>query len=301
MRFKKSRYPVGSILEWSEFQPWRSPYGLVAYACCSSQADMLQAVRNFEAEKEKLKKSLIASKLFIDMHIKHEMSEEYRSSLTSKAANSRKILRNLNNNQLFSIKFSSTIILDVENLSANSLSMRTSGIDTASFDTASVYSTETLTSITTSIDPLTGGLVSLELDNKLDSLTSDNNSDLDPLSATTSTTTATSLPPERGGPRKILLSHNSANDVPSASLSLPNPNESWSANMSKADETELNTKLKHLDKDVVYLDFLFAQTGVDKIAVIVENEKTKVEQALKEMANSIFKKLLSQIKGKNWI
>lgn len=186
-------------------------------------------------------------------------------------------------------------------MSTNSL--RTSGIDTASLDTASVYSTETLTSITTSIDPVTGGLVSLEFDNKLDSLTSDNNSDLDPLSAT-STTTNSHLP-ERG-PRKILLSHNSANDVSSASLSLassssavPNPNESWSANMSKADEAELNTKLKHLDKDVVYLDFLFAQTGVDKIAVIVENEKTKVEQALKEMANSIFKKLLSQIKGKN--
>lgn len=81
MRFKKSKYPVGNILDWCEFQPWRSPYGLVAYACCSSQAEVLEALRAFEAEKERLKKSLIASKLFIDMHMKHEMSEEYCNSL----------------------------------------------------------------------------------------------------------------------------------------------------------------------------------------------------------------------------
>ena len=86
MRFKKSRYPIGNILDWCEFQPWRSPYGLVAYACCSSQADILKAVRNFESEKEKLKKSLIASKLFIDLHIKHEMSEEYRNSLAASSS-----------------------------------------------------------------------------------------------------------------------------------------------------------------------------------------------------------------------
>lgn len=88
MRFKKTRYPVGNILEWCEFQPWRSPYGLVAYACCSSQEDMLKAVRNFEAEKEKLKKSLIASKLFIDMHIKHETSLEYQNSLIASSTTS---------------------------------------------------------------------------------------------------------------------------------------------------------------------------------------------------------------------
>lgn len=81
MRFKKYKYPVGSILDWCEFQPWRSPYGLVAFASCSSQAEILEAVRQFELEKERLKKSLIASKLFIDIHIKHETSEEYHNTL----------------------------------------------------------------------------------------------------------------------------------------------------------------------------------------------------------------------------
>lgn len=83
MRFKKTKYPLGNILEWCEFQPWRSPYGFVAYASCSTQADVLEAVKNYEHEKEKLKKSLISSKLFIDMHIKHEMSEEYRNTLAA--------------------------------------------------------------------------------------------------------------------------------------------------------------------------------------------------------------------------
>lgn len=147
-----------------------------------------------------------------------------------------------------------------------------------------MYSMETLGSIATSIEPISA-------QNSLDlvggKLEIENNSDLaDPHITETSTS---SLPDAES--RKSLHLDSSSN------MNLLNPAQSWSANMSKSDESELNAKLKHLEKDIVYLDFLFAQSGVDKIAVIIETEKMKVELALKEMANTIFKKLLSQIKG----
>lgn len=144
----------------------------------------------------------------------------------------------------------------------------------------------------------------------------ENNSDLDPLSRSeldeaesnslqhkktlSNQPSNSSLPPMlmNNSNNNTSSSSGSGNSSSSGETSGSTASSGWmSGNMSKTDEIELNSKLKHLDKDIVYLDFLFAQNGVDKIAVIVETEKTKVEQALREMANAIFKKLFVQIKG----
>ena len=143
-------------------------------------------------------------------------------------------------------------------------STRSSGFD--SLDTESIFSTDTLTSIATTSalqDPLSGEEQRIE-----------NNSDLD-----------------QHHPAN--LSSQSHNNLSTSSTSSGVPNSPTTQ-----EESELTARLKHLEKEIVYLDFLFVEKGVDKIAVIVETEKTKVDQALKEMANSIFKKLYTQIKGK---
>lgn len=150
-------------------------------------------------------------------------------------------------------------------------SSSSSRIESANNDTDSFHSSDTTTSFSTTT---TAGTESTSdgLKKKLDSL-NDNNSDLDPV-------------------------YN--NEQPKQSHPLLIISESESVlTLSKLDEAELNAKLKYLEKDIVYLDFLFAKKGVDKIAVIVETEKSKVESALKDMANAIFKKLMAQIKGIN--
>ncbi len=64
------RYKVGdsaSQLDWCDFQPWRSPYVLFAYASCKSKEDLLRAMESFDETKYQYKKTLIESKLFIQM------------------------------------------------------------------------------------------------------------------------------------------------------------------------------------------------------------------------------------------
>ena len=55
------------ILEWCDFQPWRAPYILYGFASCQNKEEILTALENFEVLKTQHKKTLITSKLFIDM------------------------------------------------------------------------------------------------------------------------------------------------------------------------------------------------------------------------------------------
>ena len=56
-----------NMLEWCEFQPWRSPYALYVFASCQDNQQMFEAIKNFEKLKEFYKKTLLTFKLFIDM------------------------------------------------------------------------------------------------------------------------------------------------------------------------------------------------------------------------------------------
>ena len=57
-----------NMLEWCEFQPWRSPYALYGFASCQDNQQVFEAIKNFEKLKEFYKKTLISFKLFIDMN-----------------------------------------------------------------------------------------------------------------------------------------------------------------------------------------------------------------------------------------
>lgn len=62
----RSSDPV-EMLQWCEFQPWRTPYALFAYARCNNKSDVFNALENFEEIKKQYKKTLITSRLFVDM------------------------------------------------------------------------------------------------------------------------------------------------------------------------------------------------------------------------------------------
>ncbi|RMZ98995.1 hypothetical protein BpHYR1_031021 [Brachionus plicatilis] len=80
LRFKKRTYSP-EILEWCNVFTWKSPFALTAFASCKTDDDIYRAIKNFQQEKEKFKKTLICSKLFIDVHKKHEMSEEFQKTI----------------------------------------------------------------------------------------------------------------------------------------------------------------------------------------------------------------------------
>lgn len=151
-------------------------------------------------------------------------------------------------------------------------------IVTENSDIHSIYSTDTLATVLLPLE--TVGHSSTDSCETDKTVPVENNSDLGPLTSSDAS-----------------LNDRKTQTISPTPTESPTASKSWLGNMSKSEEAELNAKLKHLDKDIVHLDFLFAQKGVEKIAVIVETEKAKVEQALKEMANVIFKKLFSLIKG----
>lgn len=65
LRYKHSL--TSEIVEWCDLQPWRSPYALFAHASCASKEDIMAALEGFEQLKSQFKKTLIVSKLFIDV------------------------------------------------------------------------------------------------------------------------------------------------------------------------------------------------------------------------------------------
>lgn len=254
LRYKKCNYPV-SQLEWCEFQPYRSPLALVAFASCSNQAQLYEAVCRFEKERGKYKKTLVSSKLFVDFHQKHEMNEEYQKSLE--------------------VQRSSTVSLERINSYAGSIS---------NLDASDLLSHNALTSLP---DSTSDDNESVSTNEQANSLRDESSS----FNETNSDLIYSSL--EQQQSLKHQSSEDSARDEDTTNNSLPPAVEV------KFDQQELESKLKSLEKDIVYLDFLFAKNGIDKIAVIIDTEKSKVDQAIKEMTHGVFKKLLNQIKIMN--
>ena len=64
VRYKSVNYPK-QLLDLCEYQPWRSAYALICYAVCSTQAELLSAIKRFVSFKHAYKKTLIESKLFV--------------------------------------------------------------------------------------------------------------------------------------------------------------------------------------------------------------------------------------------
>ena len=60
----RSSDPI-EMLQWCEFQPWRTPYALFAYAHCNHKNDVYKALENFEEFKKQYKKTVITARLFI--------------------------------------------------------------------------------------------------------------------------------------------------------------------------------------------------------------------------------------------
>ena len=252
-KFKKQHRINAKSLEWCEFQPFRTPFAFIAFASCSNQQDLLSAVKNYETEKEKLKKYAHVSKLFIDLHSKHEMSDEFKTSL--------KLTDSTKNSSDASLQKQAS--LDV-------VSPADGLIYSASFD---------LEHAVTDAEKIEHPLQY----SNLDSIRS-NNSDLTDLKfefgdvvCGADDATSSSSSSENCRPKLFSYQVSVISDV-------------------SVDEVVLNFKLKSLEKEIVYLDFLFAQDGVDKISAIVESEKAKIESSLKECLILIVKNLSDKLK-----
>lgn len=93
LRFKK-KYYSSDMIEWCNMFTWKSPFALMAFASCKTDAEIYSCIKNFQQEKERLKKTLVCSKLFIDVHQKHEMSEEFQKTIRKNAPNTKPIIPN---------------------------------------------------------------------------------------------------------------------------------------------------------------------------------------------------------------
>ena len=115
LRFKTLSYPV-DILDWFEFQPWRSPYCFIGYSTCFNKSDILTAIKNFNSINEKFRKTLICSKLVIELRF--DLDEKKSTQENFINANS-----NIENNQMerqFSIKSFDNKSLNLEESSSSS-------------------------------------------------------------------------------------------------------------------------------------------------------------------------------------
>jgi hypothetical protein len=245
-RYTKNANLVEKNLEWTEFQPFRTPYALLAFAECSSQAELYTAVKNYELEKQKFKKFTRVSKLFIDFHGKHENSEEFQTSLKlTKKFSTQSSFGNLRS--AFSVDESDS------SLPTSSTNRFDESIDLTSVDEQ------------------------VNLPEPIEE-TKANNSDFGEVNFELGLNTSESS----------LLKRQQSMHVLKIPVSTDNPTVVF-------DETELNSKLKQLENEIVYLDFLFAKEGVDKIAAIVESERSKIEASLKSCASIIVKDLSEKI------
>jgi hypothetical protein len=239
---KFKTYYAPEILDWCEFQPWRSPYVLIGFATCNTQTELLTSIKNFEKYKEMYKKTLVSSKLFIDLHNKHEMNEDFKLTLNGLKPSESRL--SMARHSIYEIKRQGSVISMNSSIDADILSLN---------------------------DNLKGE--EDKLSTNLDELSSSTNADLFNQVETKLDPVEFDLEDEIGNKTK------------------EKPND-------PVLQQEIDAKLKILDKDkeIAYLDFLFAKTGADKIGVIIETEKSKIEHALQEAANAIFKKLYNLTK-----
>jgi hypothetical protein len=244
VRYTKNARLAEKSLEWSEFQPFKTPHALLAFAECSSQTDLYKAVKNYSLEKEKFKKYAVATRLFIDFHGKHENSEEFQTSL--------KLNKKFGTQSSFA-NLRSTFSVDETdpNVSENSTNQFQTSIDLANVEPVSLP------------EPIE--------DAKL------NNSDFGEINFDLGLNNSENL----------LLKRQQSMNVLKMAVSVEDQDY--------FDEAELNSKLKQLESEIVYLDFLFAKEGVDKIAAIVESEKAKIDTCVKSCVSVIVKDLAEKI------
>lgn len=218
LRFKK-RYYSNQIFEWCNMFTWKSPFALMAFASCKTDTDIYKSIKNYQQEKEKLKKTLICSKLFIDVHQKHEMSEEFQKTIRK-----------------HSTKMDQTVF---------------------------VHSSVDLDSNST-------------LDSSLSTLTSLENFHTSPSD-------------------NISLVH------PNINLSLLS--ESFSTDIQKplessklqVNENELKKLVKSVEKELVYLDFIFAHDIDDTFNALIETDKTSISNAIWQCTSTILSDFTKRI------
>jgi hypothetical protein len=89
IKYKTINYP-SQIIDWVEFQEWRSPYSLISFSTCTTQSDLLNAIKKHEKLVQVYKKTIVSSKLFIDFHLKHENNESFQKSFNQPYSSSSK-------------------------------------------------------------------------------------------------------------------------------------------------------------------------------------------------------------------
>lgn len=219
LRFKK-RYYSNQIFEWYNMFTWKSPFALMAFASCKTDTDIYKSIKNYQQEKEKLKKTLICSKLFIDVHQKHEMSEEFQRTIRKHSTKMDQIILAHS-----SFDLDSNVTLD------SSLSTQTS------FDNAHTSLTDNISLVHPNLS------ISLQSD----SSSTDFQKAADPIQPQVS-------------------------------------------------EAELKKLLKSVEKEIVYLDFIFAHEIDDTLNALIETDKVSISNAISQCTCTILSDFSERIK-----
>lgn len=223
IKYKTINYPV-DLLNWTDFQEWRSPYALFCFASCTTQADLLNAIKTFEQLIKSYNKTLISSKLFIDFHLKHETNESF--------------LLSVNEVKPFAKPKLSTSI--------------------------SLPAFQSYPSTSPSID--------------LTFQSDDNTSIINQITSTENINSD--------------ISEESNSNIKSAqSITSIESTESVLVELKEVDFNDLEKKTKLYKDDIIYLDFLYATSGIDKLIAIVETEKAKIDLIICASFNLIYNKL----------
>jgi hypothetical protein len=274
IRFRKNTGPTDFAAEWYQFQPYRRPYALICFASCTTQLDLYNAVRKYEQEKEKYKNCVLLTRLFIDLHLKHEMNDEFKACL------------NLNNSQ---------------NSNSNSCSFNLESSPYLNSENPSFSSSENFDKFRNT--------VSIEINEipppNESSDDSSKNIELDEVEVDSGFRQGMMLNKDFGGLSVPKFNHsfisgdfNNSRDIHNllTANSLSRLHSFMSHDSSSVvDEAELAQKMASIEKEIVYLDFLFSKDGADKIVAIVESEKAKIYTCLKECLLNVARQLSERI------
>lgn len=121
------KYTKGSnfkqeLIEWSPFQPKRTPYGLIGFASCKTKSDLLQCLKIYENMKQEYKNFSISFKLFIDISFDNELINELNinEKIMSKSnLNRLEYKRQVSNYSLNATSFATTFDFQDENQSSS--------------------------------------------------------------------------------------------------------------------------------------------------------------------------------------
>jgi hypothetical protein len=117
VKYKTINYP-SQIIDWVEFQEWRSPYSLISFSTCTTQLDLLNAIKKHEKLVEVYKKTIVSSKLFIDFHLKHENNESFHKSFNQPNSSSSKPIFITQTSHSLNDQIIETIDTEIENINS---------------------------------------------------------------------------------------------------------------------------------------------------------------------------------------